>query len=86
MAAKAIKFRKVLNQAYGGDANYLFLGDLNNMGLEYPYNKDIDPETELKRWDYRAETGNQKRMPETADWRQGIRILAFGGDYPIPNS
>ncbi len=32
MATRAIKFRKVLNRAVGGDANYLFLGDLNSMG------------------------------------------------------
>jgi len=55
MAIRAIKFRKTLDAAVGGQANYIFLGDLNTMGLDYPYQKDIDPLTELKRWDRRAE-------------------------------
>lgn len=54
MAQRAIKFRKILDKAAGGKANYLFLGDLNTMGLEYPYQKDIDVLTELKKWDTRA--------------------------------
>ena len=54
MAIRAIKFRKVLNRGVGGKANYIFLGDLNSMGLEYPYGKDIDADTELRRWDFRA--------------------------------
>lgn len=38
MLTRAIKFRKVLDSAAGGKglANYIFLGDLNTMGLEYP--------------------------------------------------
>jgi len=39
MAIRAIKFRKTLDAAAGGKANYLFLGDLNTMGLDYPYQK-----------------------------------------------
>lgn len=54
MATRAIQFRKTLDKAAGGRANYLFLGDLNTMGLDYPYQKDIDVVTELKRWDVRA--------------------------------
>jgi hypothetical protein len=46
----AIKFRKTLDAAAGGKANYLFLGDLNTMGLDYPYQKAIDSLTELKKW------------------------------------
>ena len=54
MAIRAIKFRKILNKAVGGKANYIFLGDLNSMGLDYPYRKDIKATTELRRWDQRA--------------------------------
>ncbi len=50
----AIKFRKVINRAVGGNANYLFLGDLT-VWVGYPYDKDISAETELQRWDYKAE-------------------------------
>lgn len=54
MAIRAIKFRKVLDAAADGKANYIFLGDLNSMGLDYPYQRAIDASTELKRWDTRA--------------------------------
>ena len=54
MAIRAIKFRKTLNKATGNNANYIFLGDLNTMGLEYPYNQDVSATYELKRWDDRS--------------------------------
>ena len=56
MLSKAVKFRKTLDKAAGGKdkANYIFLGDLNTMGMEYPFQKDIDSETELRKWDTQA--------------------------------
>jgi endonuclease/exonuclease/phosphatase family metal-dependent hydrolase len=54
MAFRAIRFRKTLNKATGGDANYIFLGDLNTMGMAYPYRQAISADTELRRWDTRA--------------------------------
>jgi hypothetical protein len=56
MLYRAVKFRHTLDKAAGGKhkANYIFLGDLNTMGLTYPYDKDIEAETELRRWDERA--------------------------------
>ena len=56
MITRAIKFRKALDKRSGGKgkAYYLFLGDLNTMGLEYPYDRDIEPVLELKRADSRA--------------------------------
>ena len=56
MLSRAVKFRNVLDEAAGGKhkANYLFLGDLNTMGMAYPYDKDIEAETELRKWDSRA--------------------------------
>ena len=74
MAIRAIKFRKVLNNAVGGDANYIFLGDLNSMGLSYPYGGDIDLGTELRRWDYRATRYyDMQRLVKTHDttWSNG---------------
>lgn len=68
MAIRAIKFRSTLNKAAGGSANYIFLGDLNSMGLDYPYDKDIDAETELKRWDTRASVYyDMQRLVKTHD-------------------
>jgi hypothetical protein len=53
MIERAFDFRKTLDKAEGGEgkAHYIFLGDLNTMGLEYPFNKDIDAATELKKAD-----------------------------------
>ena len=68
MAIRAIKFRKTLNAATGNNANYIFLGDLNTMGLDYPYNSDIDSGTELKRWDTRAsQYYDMRRLIKTLD-------------------
>jgi exonuclease III len=74
MADRAIKFCKTLNKAVGGDANYIFLGDLNTMGLDYPYKKEIDSTVELKRWDTRAKQYyDLRRLIKTHDatWSNG---------------
>ena len=56
MLYRAVKFRHVLDKVASGKhkAHYIFLGDLNTMGLTYPYDKDIDATTELRKWDDRA--------------------------------
>lgn len=53
MLTRAVQFRKKLNKAAKSTngANYLFMGDLNTMGMYYPYNASINVETELKRAD-----------------------------------
>ena len=74
MAIRAIKFRKTLNKATGNNANYIFLGDLNTMGLEYPYNHDVSATDELKRWDDRSRRYyNMRRLTKTHDatWSNG---------------
>lgn len=56
MLYRAVKFRHTLDKGAGRKhkANYIFLGDLNTMGMGYPFHKDIDAETELRKWDLRA--------------------------------
>jgi endonuclease/exonuclease/phosphatase family metal-dependent hydrolase len=89
MAIRAIKFRKTLDnavQSLTGDANkranYLFLGDLNSMGLNYPYDKDIDAKTELKRWDYRATRYyDMRRLSKSHPF-----TWSNGSDSSIPDS
>jgi endonuclease/exonuclease/phosphatase family metal-dependent hydrolase len=56
MLYRAVKLRGTLDKALGGKSksNYIFLGDLNTMGMEYPFQKDINSETELRKWDTRA--------------------------------
>ncbi|UCD14515.1 MAG: hypothetical protein JSW60_03600 [Thermoplasmatales archaeon] len=70
MLHKAVKFRHVLDKAYGGrhTANYLFLGDLNTMGMEYPFDRDIVPETELRKWDtWASRYYGMKRLEKSYD-------------------
>jgi endonuclease/exonuclease/phosphatase family metal-dependent hydrolase len=52
----------------------LFLGDLNTMGLDYPYQRAIDSLTELKKWDLRAsQFYDMRRLTKTHDasWSNG---------------
>lgn len=55
MMQRAFKYRSKLdNLAWEqGDAkvNYIFLGDFEIMGMNHPYDKSIDAETELRKWD-----------------------------------
>jgi endonuclease/exonuclease/phosphatase family metal-dependent hydrolase len=77
MLERAMDFRKVLDRASGGDgkAKYLFLGDLNTMGLVYPFNKDIAADIEIKKWDKYASKAKiqMKRLVKTHDvsWTNG---------------
>jgi len=56
MIERALKFRKTLDDVSGGawKSNYIFVGDLNTMGLNYPYVDDIDSKIEIRRLKNRA--------------------------------
>jgi hypothetical protein len=62
MIERAFKFRKTLDKAARRPANYLFLGDLNSMGLDYEYGKvgrsvqhaRVSAEQEISRLSYLA--------------------------------
>ncbi|MFO1425455.1 MAG: hypothetical protein U1F11_00470 [Steroidobacteraceae bacterium] len=77
MLERAFEFRRVLDAAPGGNgpANYLFLGDLNTMGLKYPFDRSIDPQLELKKWDQYAARAKirMRRLAKTHDasWSNG---------------
>lgn len=50
MLRKALSFKSTLDKAGGGtgQANYIFIGDLNTMGLDYPYtDHDISAQQEI---------------------------------------
>jgi endonuclease/exonuclease/phosphatase family metal-dependent hydrolase len=84
MITRAIKFRKTLDKAAGGKglAKYIFLGDLNTMGLTYPFDRDISPELELRRADNRAKRYyNMRRLSKSKEvtW-------SGGSDSSYPNS
>jgi endonuclease/exonuclease/phosphatase family metal-dependent hydrolase len=77
MLERAFEFRKVLDKTAGGagQSRYLFLGDLNTMGLEYPFDRDIEAALELKKWDrYAARKSiGMRRLAKTHDvsWFNG---------------
>ncbi len=53
MFSRAFSFKKFLDgisvKAGKGNSNFIFLGDLNIMGMDYPYNKEITFKQELKK-------------------------------------
>lgn len=51
MLVRATKFQKTLDKAVGGRANYVFLGDLNTMGMAYTYmrSEDVEAANEISR-------------------------------------
>ena len=69
--------KKVLDKGAGGSgkAHFLFLGDLNTMGMDYPFDKDIDASVELQKLDLDAGKVKMRRLtknhPHT--WWNGPR-------------
>lgn len=85
MIRRAIKFRSVLDRAAGGAgrANYIFLGDLNTMGFDYPFKKhDITPVGELGELDRRAGYRKMRRLKKSHDltWWNGSEKYRPGGN------
>ena len=77
MLLRACKLRKTLDKTAGGpgQANYLFLGDLNTMGMKYPFDRSITPELELQRLDAEAKKVQMRRLSKDAPatWWNGTR-------------
>ena len=77
MLERAFEFRRTLDASEGGagKAKYLFLGDLNTMGMEYPFDRSIDAKLELAKWDRYAARAKiaMRRLPKTHDatWFNG---------------
>ncbi len=69
MLQLALKFRSHLDKASEGRSNYLFIGDLNTMGLNYPYKQhDIAAEAEIHELERRAKHHSKKMrlLPKAA--------------------
>jgi hypothetical protein len=64
MLERALTFKKVLKKAGGGaEPNYLFLGDLNTMGMQYLLKEcNIAAGAELKKLDRRASKSGMSRL------------------------
>jgi hypothetical protein len=77
MLLRAMEFRRDLDKAYGGpgQARYLFLGDLNTMGFDYPFGRGFDAAAELQKWDREARRSKyaMRRLVKThpQSWSNG---------------
>lgn len=79
MLERAFEFKEHLDEVSKGDANFIFLGDLNVMGLDYVYGKEgesllrdrVSAEHELAAVAYRAGKADMRVLSKTADftWR-----------------
>jgi hypothetical protein len=82
MMQRAFKYRSRLDKLAWeqGDAkvNYIFLGDMEIMGMNHPFGKSIDAETELKKWDdEECKKYNMRRLMKT----HGLTFRACNGSY-----
>jgi len=61
---RAFKFKKKLDKLAGGEgkANFIFLGDLNIMGMKYPFKKDIQSNYELQKLNKEAKKVKMRRL------------------------
>lgn len=76
MLRRALDFRKALDKAGNGNgkANYIFVGDLNTMGLDYAYKAhDISGDTEIKELERRTAYRKMRVLTKNADktWWNG---------------
>lgn len=79
MFRRALKFKATLDKAVAAQtgsnsaANYMFLGDLNTMGMKYLFQKSIDAPTELRKLDADAKRREMRRLTKThpATWSNG---------------
>ena len=77
---RAFKFKTTLeeeqkNKNAPGKLNYLFLGDLNVMGMAYPYKKDIEAPLEIKKLDDDAKKAGMRRLTKDkpCTWRGMVK-------------
>jgi endonuclease/exonuclease/phosphatase family metal-dependent hydrolase len=77
MLERALEFRRTLDKSAGGagKANYLFVGDLNTMGMKYPFDRNIVSAVELQKSDALAIKVGMKRLAKTRDnsWSNGSK-------------
>jgi exonuclease III len=85
MFDRAFKFKhyldKVSQSANQGLANFIFLGDLNTMGMKYPFKREIIVDYELQKLDRGAQRSKMRRLSKNQlyTWWNGP------GKYPPSN-
>jgi exonuclease III len=72
---RAFDFKRTLDKSADPNdkANYIFLGDLNVMGMKYPFQKNIDPSFEVKKLEADAKKAGMRRLIKNkpATWWNG---------------
>jgi exonuclease III len=77
MFDRAYKFKRFLDKvskaAGRGPANFIFLGDLNTMGMQYPFKREIIVDFELKKLTSGASRAKMRRLHknQTFTWWNG---------------
>lgn len=71
----AFRLKRALDRVpqTGGSAKFLFMGDLNTMGMEYPYGESVDAANEMRRLSGRAGRKKMKVLTKDDDrtWTNG---------------
>lgn len=90
MFERAFKFRKTLDKvsaaAGEGPANYIFLGDLNTMGMDYPFEREIVVDFELQKLDSNAKKVKMTRLTKNEPntwWNGPGRLPASNLDHVV---
>lgn len=86
MMQRAFKYRGRLDKLAWeqGDVkvNYIFLGDLNIMGMDHPFDKSIDARTELRKWDdEECKKFNMRRLMKSYELTYKSCDGSVVGDY-----
>jgi hypothetical protein len=76
MIQRALEFKGYLDKVTGGKANFMFMGDMNVMGLDYVFGKDggsllhdrVSAEHELAALAYAAGKTDMRVLTKTADF------------------
>ncbi len=80
MLNHVFNLKGVLDHAAGGagKANFIVMGDLNTMGMNYYRDNDITAATELKYISYRAKRRKMDLLPKThtATWTNGATLFS----------
>ena len=85
MMQRSLKFRRTLDKITNDPSktNFIFLGDLNTMGLDLAYTRlDISAEDEILELDRRAKFKDMRRLTKThqLSWWNGSDNYAPGGN------
>ncbi len=88
MFERAFKFKSTLDKQAGGNgkSNFIFLGDLNTMGMKYPFKLDIPAGKEIEKIDKDAKKKKMRRLGKNAAatwWNGSGRLKPSDLDHVV---